>query len=85
NMDTASAAGWGLDYKNTITHKTVALLARVDSQPVMVFIDLASKDKGQPAPTNPALHMFKRIVGPYVLYELTPLDSPKVENDLYIQ
>lgn len=66
----------GMDYVNSISPKTVCVLGRVQEQPVMVFVDLAANDRNRPQVTDPKLHLFNRTVGPYVLYELTPLDAP---------
>jgi len=68
----------GLSYGKSISPDTVFLLARVEGQKVITFIDLAEKDSDQILPTDPGLRAFKRTVGPLVLYELTPLDQPHV-------
>jgi hypothetical protein len=68
----------GLYYGNTISPFTTCLLARVDQEPVVVFIDLAERDKGQSLPPETNLQLHHRALGPYTLYELSPLPQPGV-------
>jgi hypothetical protein len=72
----------GLKYAGGITPNTISYMARVNDQPVMVFTDKQVADKGQ-ALSDPNLHIFKRTIGPLVLYEVTPLDEPKLLDLFY--
>lgn len=79
----AGVAAVGLSYTNTITDLTICLLARVDEQPVIVFIDRAERDgdhrgADQLLPEGSGLKLFSRQIGTLVLHELTPLAEPKV-------
>ena len=71
-------AAVGLSYSFTLSKNTIMLLARVDDAPVLVFVD---KDAGHEVPSVPStidLSLHKRVIGPLVLYELTPHDEPVV-------
>lgn len=74
----------GLAYFGGLSRYTTAMLARVDGQPVLVFVDKASADThpAEPSATS-GLHLFRKELGPLVLYELTPLDHPSVMDYLY--
>jgi hypothetical protein len=75
----------GLSYIPAISFDTIALLATVDSQRVIVFADhTRAVDNTQTELANPGLHLFQRRVGDLMLYELTPLDTPTVLDLLLI-
>lgn len=74
----------GLSYTNTITKRTICVLARVSDQPVMVFVDELAKDQGQSLADGSPLHLFRGEVGGLVLYELSPLDQPHL-LDLFFE
>jgi hypothetical protein len=64
---------------------TTTMLARVDDQPVMVFVDRKEnqeEDVIPPAP-NSGLHLFRKDLGDLVLYEVTPFDQARVIDFLY--
>ena len=69
----------GLTYVGGMSRYTTTMLARVDGLPVMVFVDRAEADP-HPALScgSEELHLFRKELGPLVLYELTPLDQPRV-------
>ena len=73
----AGVASIGLKYAGGITPYTISYMAKVNGQPVMVFADKADADSGQKL-TDPKLHIFQRQVGDLVLYEVTPLNEPKL-------
>ena len=74
----------GLAYPNTITPRTIALLARVHSEEVVVFVDRVRADPGQSLPQGSGLNLHRRRVGKLVLYELSRLDRPFL-LDLFYQ
>lgn len=65
-----------------LSGRTATLLTRVDGREVLVLIDAADQDvnlrRAGSAPGVPALRLFKRRIGGIVLYEVTPLDEPRV-------
>jgi hypothetical protein len=75
----------GLTYCGGLSRYTTTMLARVNGLPVMVFVDRASADT-HPAlpPSETKLHLFRKETGPLVIYELTPLDQPKVSDYLHL-
>jgi hypothetical protein len=75
----------GLTYCGGISRYTTTMLARVNGLPVMVFVDRAAADT-HPAPpaAETGLHLFRKELGPLVLYELTPLDHPTVMDYLHL-
>jgi hypothetical protein len=72
----------GLKYTGGITPNTLSYMAKVNDRPVMVFADKTDADPGQSL-SDPNLHLFKRTIGPIVLYEVTPLNEPKLLNLFY--
>lgn len=73
--------GWGLSYYNTLSPKTVALLAKVNDTPVMVFADRKEAEVLPAVDSN--LHAHKRKVGDIVLYEVSPLPKPYLLDQFY--
>jgi len=73
----------GLAYLAGMGPTTTTLMARVDEQPVMVFIDQAEEDF---LPETPGwfsgLYLFREQRDGLVFYELTPLDQPRVAQCL---
>jgi len=75
----ADVEALGLSYSPALSYNTIALLARVDGQPVVVFADLAQSAEGIAAAfSDPAVHVFQRSVGGLVLYEVTQKDQPAI-------
>lgn len=74
--------GWayGNDYNGRmIGPDTMVLMTRVDgSENVVVLMDRASADRRLKLPPGSNLSLFRREVGPIVLYEITPLKSERV-------
>ncbi len=73
----------GLAYCNSITPKTTYLLATVENEPVIVFVDRGDRDAGQTLSPGSDLHLYSRHVGSLVLYELSPLDQPRLLDHFY--
>ncbi len=65
---------------------TLAVLFRIDGRPVIVFID---RQRGQGAglppqtPLDPGVHAHRRLVDGFVLYELSPFQSPRTLEHFY--
>ncbi|HEY1601447.1 MAG TPA: hypothetical protein VGG64_17730 [Pirellulales bacterium] len=74
----------GLAYFGGLSRYTTTMLAKVDGAPVMVFVDRDEPDL-QPPQLDPGtgLHLFHKKMNGLVLYELTPLDQPRVMDYLY--
>jgi hypothetical protein len=69
----------GLTYVGGISRYTTTMLARVGNKPVMVFVDRANSGYRPPEPCGSSqLHLFSKQIGSLTLYELTPLDEPKL-------
>lgn len=69
----ADTKTWGLAYASSITPKTVLLLAEVNKNKVIVFIDRLDVDPGQNLSPQSGLNVFVRVVGHLVLYEVSPM------------
>ena len=69
-------AALGLAYCNSISRRTVYLLAEVNDEPVIVFIDRVEADQGLTLDESSGLNLFHRQIGRLVLYELSPLEKP---------
>ncbi len=76
-------AALGLAYCNSISKRTVYLLAEVNNEPVIVFIDRVETDSGQTIEESSGLNLFSRRIGRLVLYELSPLEKPALLELFY--
>jgi hypothetical protein len=81
---TGNVADWGVSYTGGITPKTMGVLARIDGQPVVVFVDRRDADKGESFSAPCHLNMFRREVGELVLYEVSPFDQPRMLDLFYL-
>ncbi len=74
----------GLSYRGCMSDNTTYMLAKVDNANVMVFVDReeCSSNVGL-ADSKSGLHLFTRNVGGLTLYELTPLEQPKLLSLFY--
>lgn len=74
--------GWayGQDYSGRIVGPdTLVLMTRLDEKHnVLVLMDKLSSDRRLCIPKDTGLHLFRREVGKLVLYEITPLNEPRV-------
>jgi hypothetical protein len=73
----------GLKYTGGITPNTLTYMAKVQGQPVMVFTDKIESDSGQTLANPKGLHIYKRTIGPLVLYEVSPLDHSTLLDLFY--
>ena len=74
----------GLSYLNTVSGNTTTLMARVDGVPVMVFVARINRHRAPPRPDDASgLNLFRKRLAGVALYELTPLESPRVMEFLY--
>jgi hypothetical protein len=75
----------GLSYLKGITSQTTTMLARVDGEPILVFVDVLQRDTNPAQPAwSSGLHLFRQELAGLVLYEVTPLDQPRVLSNFYI-
>lgn len=70
------ATGLGWSYCRSISDLTVYLLGEVHGQRVLVFVDRAASDSGEAAKSTGGPNLFRRELGPFVLYEATPFAEP---------
>jgi hypothetical protein len=68
----------GLSYAYSLSPRTTCLLARAAGEPVVVFVDEAHRDPGPQGVEAGGMNLFRRRLGRVVLYELTPLDEPRL-------
>lgn len=61
-----------------LSAQAMILLTRVQGRDVIVLMDKAADDRTVKAPAKSGLKVFRREVGPLVLYEVTPLPEPHV-------
>ncbi|MGI9427842.1 MAG: hypothetical protein ACR2NM_04245 [Bythopirellula sp.] len=75
----------GLSYLKGITSRTTTMLARVDGEPILVFVDILQRDSKPAKPAwSSGLNLFRQELAGLVLYEVTPLDQPRVLANFYI-
>jgi hypothetical protein len=73
----------GLSVCNTLSPRTLVLLARADGQEVLVLVDRIERDRTITLPPESSLKLFRRQIGDLVLYELTPREQPAVIEHFY--
>ena len=76
-------AALGLSYGRNLSRKTVLLLARVDGQPVLVFVDRLDNERSAPRQPPADLHLHRGQVGQLVLYEMSPIGEPRLIGLFY--
>ncbi|MBS0197512.1 MAG: hypothetical protein JSR77_12210 [Planctomycetes bacterium] len=79
NLASIRLDGWFYadDYVGSpISDETMTLMATVEKDHVMVFMDRSGNDRSITLPKDSALKVFRRKVGSLVLYELTPRKEP---------
>lgn len=80
-----SLVGWGYA-TDSLSFSTSSLLVNAGEDRIVLLVDRASRDRKveDPALSDPSLHLFRREVGPYVLYEITPRETPSVLDLAYV-
>ncbi len=73
----------GLSYCNTLSKKTVTLLALVHGEKVIVFVDRPSKYQEEGVSPASGLHLYRQELGRLILFELSPLDHPHLLELFY--
>lgn len=64
----------GLDYTKVLSPQTVSMLAECSGAKIVVLIDRRERDNSEAIHAGcGSLNIFRREIGPLVLYELTPL------------
>ncbi len=71
-------AAIGLSYSNTISPWTICLLSEAADEEIIVFIDRLDQDSDTKLVAQSGLYLHRKVIGELVLYELSPLDSPRV-------
>ncbi len=73
----------GLSYPGGLSRNTTAMLCEVDDRPVMVFVDRSTQDDSI-AVQNKAtdLNVFRKVLGPLVIYEVTPWPEARMLDSL---
>ncbi|MEM8943890.1 MAG: hypothetical protein AAGD11_01810 [Planctomycetota bacterium] len=75
----------GLSYLKGISAKTTTMLARVEGEPVLVFVDSLDRDTKPEKPSwGSGLNLFRQELDGLVLYELSPLAEPRVLSNFYV-
>ncbi len=73
----------GLSYAHTLTRRTIHLLAQVQGQPVLVFVDQPGRGGAAAMTQAGGLSLHHRRLGRLVLYELSPFDEPLLLGGFY--
>ena len=69
----------GLDYTKVLSPQTVSLLAECSGTKVVVLIDRRERDNTDAIHAGcGSLNVFRREIGPLVLYEMTPLEQAHI-------
>lgn len=74
----------GLSYLGGLSRNTTAMLALVQEEPVVVFVDRVEFDNKDLATQDKLnnLHVHRATLGDLVLYEVSPFDVPKMSQFL---
>jgi len=82
--DDPSVRVLGVAYSNTISPVTLLVLAVVDEQPAMLFVDRLRADRPLPEPTSDAIGWHRHEFGELVVYELSPVRDARVLPLVYL-
>lgn len=63
---------------------TMLLLAKVDSKEVLVMMDQVASDRELSLPAGSGLFLHRRVVGPIVNYEISPFETAKIVDRLWV-
>lgn len=77
--------GWAYSdaYNGRIVgRRTLVLICTVDDRKVLVFMDRLKDDRPIELPPQSGLNLYRRTIGPLVVYEVTPLPGPRVIDHL---
>lgn len=76
--------GWGY-VPGVLSDQTAALFAEHGEHHIVLLVDRSKHDRPleDPSVENPGLHLFRRIVGRFVLYEISPLERPVLLDAAY--
>ncbi len=73
----------GMSYASIISDKTTYLLAKVDGEEVVVFVD-SETHKGQSLPSGSGLNLYSRQIESLILYEVSRLDRAYLLDAFHI-
>ncbi len=73
----------GLAYRNTLSRRTICVLAWVDGEPVVVFVDRRWDDLERHLTPDSGLRVYQRRLGALRLYEVSRLDEPAILDFFY--
>jgi hypothetical protein len=68
----------GLSYVPSVSQHSTAILARVQNQPVMLFVDKLARDAARPPTEAHGLRIYRAELNELVIYEVTPLHEPRL-------
>lgn len=81
--DAPAVTALGIGYCYTLSPGTMYVLAEVEGEPVIVFVDHADAVETPPLAPGGGVHMHRGRAGALVLYELSPFDTPRVIDLLF--
>jgi hypothetical protein len=79
----AGAAMLGLSYTGGVTPSSMGMLGTANGKSVLVVVDQVSNDAKAQMKQPGDLKLFKRKIGSLMLYEITPLEEPKLLEMFY--
>ena len=79
----ACAAMLGLSYTGGVTKASMGMLGTADGKNVLVVVDQAANDGKMKMSHPDGLKLFRRKIGSLMLYEVTPLDQPRLLEMFY--
>jgi hypothetical protein len=74
----------GLAYCRSLSPTSTCVLSKVDGRMVVVVVDRIERDRVTPPSPGSGLNRFRGTVGALVLYEITPLDEPRLIDHLVV-
>lgn len=70
--------GWAYTDRLMNSGYSNVLYARYGGRPIAVVADTLEADPGLREPADKSVHLFRREIGPLVVYEISPIDRPVV-------
>jgi hypothetical protein len=77
------AAMLGLSYTGGVTKASMGMLGTADGKSVLIVVDQVTNDDKVQMKHPDGLKLFRRKIGSLMLYEVTPLDQPRLLEMFY--
>lgn len=79
----AGLAAGGIDYGDVVTPQSIAVLGAADDQKILILVTRRDSDFRPPSSMD-NLRIFRREIGEFIMYEVTPLSESRLLEHFYL-